>query len=202
MTPRPRVSRIGETYSSLKVVGIDEQRNYVVCECACGSKNIRVQVSKLLNQTTQSCGCLRKAVAATRNFSHGMTDSDEFSVWKNMLSRCLNPNTDGYERYGGRGIRVCERWMKFENFYADMGNRPNGMTIDRKNNDLGYSPENCRWADKKTQVRNRRCTVVLEFNGISKPLAEWAEILGISYHTLRNKLRRGRALESFFAINQ
>ena len=87
--------------------------------------------------------------------THGKTGSKEYSIWVNMKQRCLNPNNTSWRNYGGRGITICKRWLKFENFYADMGERPKGLTLDRIDNDKGYSPQNCRWTTMKVQALNR-----------------------------------------------
>lgn len=109
-----------------------------------------------------------------------------------MIARCCNPKSQVYENYGGRGITVCERWLEsFENFFADMGVCPTGLSIDRIDNDGPYSPENCRWATDKEQGRNKRTCRFLEMNGERLPLSEWAERLGIPENTIRNRLRRG-----------
>jgi hypothetical protein len=108
-----------------------------------------------------------------------------------MLSRCTNPNNLAYERYGGRGITVCERWLKFENFLEDMGEPPDGLTIDRTDNDGNYCKDNCAWKTRLDQARNRRSSVKIFFNGLSMTLREWSEHLGISYSMLKGRRERG-----------
>lgn len=122
---------------------------------------------------------------------HGMFASREYSSWECMKQRCLNSNRPEYPNYGGRGIKVCDRWLDFANFYEDMGDRPEGLTLDRRDNDGDYTPENCRWATKQEQDRNRRTTVVLILDGVSRPLVEWSELLGINYNTLQKRRRMG-----------
>ncbi len=108
-----------------------------------------------------------------------------------MVQRCHNPNTKKFHLYGGRGIVVCDRWRKFENFLADMGERPEGMTLDRIDGDKGYDPKNCRWATSKQQSRNTTQNVVLEHAGASRCIAEWSEITGIARGAISGRLRRG-----------
>ena len=108
-----------------------------------------------------------------------------------MKRRCQNPKTRNYHNYGGRGIAVCERWQLFENFYEDMGDPPKGMTLERVDNDKGYSPENCVWADHETQMRNTRKTRNITINGETKCVAEWAEKLGVNPNTIYGRLYAG-----------
>lgn len=112
-----------------------------------------------------------------------------------MKVRCSNPKSQAYVRYGARGITVCERWHSFENFYADMGERPEGMTLDREDNNKGYEPGNCRWATRREQTRNRNITISLSFNGRTQPLAAWAEELGLSYYLLLSRYKAGWSIE-------
>lgn len=108
-----------------------------------------------------------------------------------MIQRCNNPNDPHYDRYGGRGIKVCDKWKNFDAFYADMGPQKTGMTIDRINNDGNYEPSNCRWATRKEQTRNRSNTFTLDALGVSLTLDEWADRTGISREAIRGRLRRG-----------
>ncbi len=111
----------------------------------------------------------------------------EYNSYKSMLERCLNSNSTGFERYGGRGVKVCDRWLGdngFRNFYKDMGVRPKGFTLDRINNEGDYCPDNCRWATIKSQNRNRRTNVLINYNGKTQTLVEWSEELGLNYGML------------------
>ena len=136
----------------------DERRNRIIiycCHCDCG-KQCFVRSVDLRNGHTKSCGCLSRELTKKRNTTHGMSEASIYKIWRGILARCENPNDPAYKNYGGRGIKVCERWHKFENFYADVGDPPQGMTLDRRNNDGNYEPENFRWATRKEQVLNSR----------------------------------------------
>jgi hypothetical protein len=129
---------------------------------------------------------------ANHSITHGMSASKEFGVWWAMRQRCENPRNKHFYNYGARGIIVCKRWMKFANFISDMGSRPfAGATIERKDNDGPYSPENCRWATRAEQQRNRRNNVKLTINGETAVLKDWAARHGISPVTVAARLRRG-----------
>jgi hypothetical protein len=135
-----------------------------------------------------------RAYRATAKLVDGIPSSEHplRSVWKNMISRCRNEKHPQYPRYGGRGINVCDRWAdSFADFVADMGRRPEGTSIDRENNDLGYCPENCRWATPRQQANNTRANVLLTVDGETKTVAEWARISGISVDGIRRRVGCG-----------
>lgn len=130
---------------------------------------------------------------------HAASNTREYYIWGSMVQRCTNPNNKSYANYGKRGIRVCERWLTFANFIADMGFRdsPN-HSLDRINNNGPYSPENCRWTDRKTQIRNSRIVHNVEFNGESHCLERWAEVTGIPAKIIGHRLRLGWTPEKTF----
>ncbi len=166
------------------------------CKCDCGGYAV-VALNRLRSGATASCGCLQKARAAESQRTHGMSHVPGYHVWCKMLARCLNPNTADYERYGERGIGVCDRWQtSFAAFLSDMGPRPSlSHSIDRKDNDGNYEPGNCRWATRTEQNRNKRTNRLLTFNGQTKCIAEWAEEVGIHHDTLRARLNLGWSVE-------
>lgn len=125
----------------------------------------------------------------------GGKNSPMYALWSHMKDRCLNENNTRYKSYGGRGITVCERWMDFQNFLSDMGERPEGMTLDRIDNDKGYSPDNCRWATNKQQQRNKTNNKLITYKGETKTLADWADDLGLDYYRVLQRMFNGWEFE-------
>lgn len=163
-----------------------------LCRCDCGKLAI-VEGKNLRGGLTSSCGCLHNESIAKRSITHGLTDSPEYKVWCGMKRRCYNKNEKCYERYGARGITVCDRWLhSFENFLADMGARPSAKhTIDRIDNNNSYSPDNCRWILHVDQCANRRSNVVICYNNETRILSEWAKITGLNPSTIKMRLKLG-----------
>ncbi len=158
------------------------------CICDCGKETI-VQGRFLRNGRIKSCGCLQREVASVRHFKHGMYGTSTYHIWDAMKSRCLNKNSVHYKNYGGRGIGVCDRWVSsFVDFFADMGERPEGLTIERIDNDGDYTPENCKWATRQEQSRNCRRNRMIEYQGETLCLLDWAKRLGMSYNGLKARL--------------
>jgi len=156
-----------------------------LCHCACGNKVV-VKGHKLLSGNNKSCGCLKRRVLGDATRKHGKANSrltgyanKAYGAWQAMRDRCSNPNRSDYHRYGGRGIKVCKRWDKFETFYADMGDPPPGETLDRINNDGDYKPSNCRWASRKEQVYNSSRIKRITVGRQTKPLREWLVFFNI-----------------------
>lgn len=127
---------------------------------------------------------------------HGLKDSALYNTWKLMRQRCNNPNSLAYKDYGGRGIKVCERWGDFRNFQTDMSKKPNELsTLERIDNDGDYSPKNCCWATPKEQANNRRNSRFYTINDETKTIAQWAELLGLKYTTIHERLNRGDSIK-------
>jgi hypothetical protein len=127
--------------------------------------------------------------------THGLSKAPIYDVWSGIVGRCLNPKNQAFKDYGGRGITLCDRWRSFDNFYADMGDRPVGMSLDRIDNNLGYEPDNCRWATRLEQNRNRRSVRLIEMDGERLPMSEWAARYGLKAATLARRLKKGWAPE-------
>jgi hypothetical protein len=182
-----RVGRLIVASKTHKLVrGVSKMRWLCVCECG---STILAQGSELIKKTVKSCGCLRREfIEDTR---HGMSGTQVYGIWSGMLDRCRNQNSPSWANYGGRGITVCERWQTFENFFADMGEPPMGKSIDRIDNNAGYSPENCRWASPYAQSRNMRTNVWLTLDGETRILQDWSDCFGLSRDKVRSLIMSG-----------
>lgn len=187
----------GQRFGRLEVLSIDEavkERSYYSCKCECGKiKSIRG--SHLSAGRSTSCGCYAAEQASKRNRTHGKSGTREYNAWKCARDRCSKPNHQNFKRYGGRGITMCERWMdSFEAFLSDMGPCLNRLTLDRRDNNGPYSPENCRWTTQKVQCQNQQKTLVITHNGETHCFREWARRSGIAYSTLRKRYDKGQPL--------
>lgn len=187
----------GNKYGRLTVLSFAGYNNHKTpkpqweCQCECGEVVV-IAGYHLKNGNTSSCGCLRKETAKERATYHGMKGSRTYQVWQGMKARTTNPNNSHYSAYGGRGIKVCQKWFdSFEAFLSDMGEAPDGMSIDRINNDGNYEPSNCRWATSKQQCRNNSRNVWIEANGVRKCLKDWADELGCTSHAIQKRINRG-----------
>ena len=163
------------------------------CVCDCGKIHY-VGTDKLRSGSTNSCGCLRLEIHTT----HGMSQSPEYHAWSRMKARCSNPLDNRWETHGARGILVCERWLEsFENFYADMGARPApSLSLERKDNDGNYTPENCVWATSREQADNRRTTLKIEIEGRVQSLKAWCRELSLPYlRTWKRLYKSGWTIE-------
>lgn len=168
----------------------ENQRRMWRIKCSCGTE--RKISAHALNTGTLSCGCLRKEVAAARMKSaaktHGASKTSWYEIWAGMMKRCYNPKTERWPSYGGKGVSVCQRWHDPWNFFADMGERPPGTSIDRIDPSGDYEPPNCRWADARAQGNNTTRNHWIEFNGIKDTIAGWERRTGISGPTIRKRL--------------
>lgn len=192
----------GRTFSYLKVLRIPEHSRadaLVECVCRCGNK-CTPTIEKLVNRKTKSCGCLRRETLSKigkKNCTHGMHNTPTYKSYWSMLERCYNPKKDNFHNYGGRGIKVCSRWLdSFSYFLADLGKRPKGKySIERRNNNGNYCPENCYWTTIKNQRNNSRQNHFLTIDGTTRTMTQWAELNGIYPQLIYQRLKRGWTVE-------
>ena len=191
---------LGQVFGRLTVVSQAPSRgkyHYYLCRCECGVEK-EVYKSSLTRGMTSSCGCIFREVQSARLTTHGMSGTKTHKTWKSMLERCTNPNSESYKNYGGRGISVAPEWSSFEQFLADMGERPEGTSLERKDNSKGYCKDNCQWATPKQQARNRRSNINITWKGETKTLTEWCEILNKPYMTIRTRIVKGWSIDRAF----
>ena len=188
--PSPKA---GDKFGRWEVVSDDLFRQgsdiMIKVSCACGSGEKLVSKGNLRSGRANSCGCLAKELAKARANPNAVSKHPMYAVWKTLVQRVTNPNDCNYPRYGGRGITMSEHWKTFEGFYADIGDPPfKGASIDRIDNEKGYSKENCRWATRTEQNRNTRRTVRYTYGGVTSTLAEFAEKYQINRSTLASRI--------------
>lgn len=159
-----------------------------VCKCDCGNEIILPSYT-LKRETVKDCGCVARPHF---NATHGASNTKLYSMWKLMLYRCENPKNNAYKYYGKRGLTVCEEWHDFHTFkkWVDETKPQGNYTLDRIDNNLGYSPSNCRWADGSTQANNRRSNVMIEYKGETHDLMEWSHILEFDYKRVHNRMNK------------
>ena len=186
--------RAGDRYGKLAVIKEEyggKVRKFL-CRCDCGNNAI-IPIAGLQNHGTKSCGCLRHEALIKRNTKHGHSITSLYRIWCHMKERCYDHNSKGYHWYGGRGIIICDEWLEFQNFYewANCNGYQKTLTIDRKNNDGPYSPDNCRFSSWKVQANNRTSSHIIKYKNKSMTLQQWADLLGIGQNTILQRLRSG-----------
>lgn len=188
--------------------GSDKSMNATwLCKCECG-KEVVISGIYLRNGETKSCGCLHKEVAKKTMTTHGLSKTRLYKVWAGIKSRCYNPNNNNYKYYGAIGITMCDAWLNsfesFRNWSLQNGYDENAKaqecTIDRIDNNLSYSPDNCRWVNHVMQCNNQSSNKMFSYNGETHTMAEWERIFNMKYTTLRARIRRGASFEE--AINK
>jgi hypothetical protein len=192
-----KIDYVGKTFGLLTIIANAEpRRNYarVFVRCSCEKKTEKiVLLSSLKTGQTIGCGCEKIRRTKLANTVHGLRKSPIYGVWKKMRQRCQCKTNKDFVNYGARGITVCERWNSFANFYADMfPSWSQGLTLDRKDNHKGYSPENCKWSTRLEQNQNTRKNVYITYDGRTQCLAAWCRELDLRYDTIKMRIYAGR----------
>jgi hypothetical protein len=188
----------GKRFGKLTVLGeTPKTKKYIIwlCLCDCG-KETSVSVANLANGHTRSCGCLQSEITKKRNVTHNMRHTRIYYIWTTMKARCSNSRSSNRSIYFDKGIRFCDKWGTFEGFYEDMKDGyADNLSIDRIDNDKGYSKDNCRWATATEQANNTSANRIVEVDGNSDTLANTCRAYGVNYHTVRQRLRYGWSIE-------
>lgn len=194
-------SLVGECYGRLTPLRPVEKRKnghiVYVCQCKCGHQAL-VTSSNLKSGHTQSCGCVQRETVSAVNGRHRKSRTKIYRVWSQMMQRCSKVYAPNYRWYGGSGVTVDPRWHAFEAFYADMGEAPAGLTLERVDHKGPYSPENCIWASRKAQAQNTRRTRRVTYQGVTRCVTDWERQLGVRKDFLGKRLRRGLSVERAF----
>lgn len=198
-----RVDLTGQRFGRLVVLEYDGLHNKKAkwkCQCDCGSRPLVLALLLRTGKTT-SCGCYRAEKMSITKRTHGQTRTAEYQTYQRMIARCCNPKNERYYAYGGRGITICDRWKaSFQNFYDDMGPRPDGCSIERIDVNGNYEPSNCRWATLREQSRNTRRTIHFTHEGKTMCLTDWANHFGVSVQTAYKRYARGLSFNKVFGV--
>jgi hypothetical protein len=211
-----KICIVGRTFGSLKVIkDISSTRSpggylerWSLCKCDCG-KVVKVRTGAIRSGNTSSCGCRHYLLVSKKLTKHGHSSvgghssrkfSATYRTWAAMIQRCVNPASGHFRNYGGRGIRVCKRWLSFSNFLEDMGNRPDNMTIERVDNNGNYDPANCRWATVLEQMHNTRRNRVFTVHGITACTSVLARHFKIHPSTVLTRIKLGFNPEDAFTL--
>lgn len=184
---------VGKKYGRLTVIEYVSQnhrgKSMWKCQCDCGNTSV-VLGTRLTSGHTKSCGCYSEDAIKSRVTTHGMSKTRLYNIWRGMLKRCGYEKATSYKNYGAKGIRVCEEWHDFEKFqkWAMVNGYSDDLTLDRADNRGDYTPENCRWVDMKTQLRNTSRNKFIMFRGETHCMQDWANILGMNYRTLQQRI--------------
>lgn len=188
----------GKKFGKLKVIGVHDtgsRKTYYVCQCDCGNVKV-VRADSLISGATKSCGCTKKEqdkTNLTANHRHKMSGTRIYETWQDMKRRCYNKQNARYDRYGGRGITVCQEWLNnFQSFYdwAINNGYSDNLTIDRIDNDGNYEPSNCRWSTVKEQCNNRSSNINITIGNTTKSLMSWCEIFNVDYKKVHARYQR------------
>ncbi len=199
-------SIIGKRFGYLTVIGLDHIKHHSTwwkCVCDCGKETV-VYRGALTSGDIISCGCYHQEHNSEFSKKHGLSSHPLYKIWSGIVQRCTNKNAENYKRYGGRGITICDEWRNnFQSFYdwSLSNGYSKSLTIDRKNNEKGYSPDNCRWSTTMVQSNNTRRNHLFSYNGISHTIAEWSRLLGVNHETLRYRINHGN-LKDFKKIGE
>lgn len=184
------VDHAGEKYGRLTVISrVPNRKEYWLCRCECGTEK-EVHIGNLTSGRQVSCGCYGREAASKSSKTHGESKTRLYRVWGNMKSRCYNPKVFSYYRYGSRGIKVCDEWKCFESFrdWALANGYRDDLTIERKDLDGDYCPENCCWVTREEQANNKSTNRFIEFNGETLTVAQWAHRLGMDHRAMWDRL--------------
>ena len=188
----------GKKFGKLEVIGVHDTGNrktYYVCQCDCGNIKV-VRADALISGATKSCGCIKKEqdkINLSANHKHKMSGTRIYETWQDMKRRCYNKQNARYDRYGGRGITVCDEWLNnFQSFYdwAISNGYSDDLTIDRIDNDGNYEPSNCRWSTAKEQCNNRGSNINITIGNATKSLMRWCEIFNVDYKKVYARYKR------------
>lgn len=186
--------RFGRLVAVELVAQDDSWNDKYLCKCDCGNQTIVLKLS-LKSGDTRSCGCLMREIFT----KHKACKDKTYIIWQGMKQRCFDKKSKNYSKYGGRGITMCKEWREdYLIFLKDMGEVPEGKSIERIDNNGNYEPSNCKWATIKEQARNKRNSLIINYKGQSKHLLDWCEELNLSYNLIRDRLRKGWETDKAF----